>query len=104
MPEVSFGILIAAVLAALGIGFIIAYLLQSGKISAAVSAEAKKREELLLSISEKEKALAVMESQLQNEKKRLEETEVQNAELIFRANDLSESLHKAARGFLSNYA
>lgn len=95
MPEVSFGILIAAVLAALGIGFIIAYLLQNEKISAAVSAEAKKREELLLSISEKEKALAVMESQLQNEKKRLEETEVQNAELIFRANDLSESLHKA---------
>ena len=95
MPEVSLGILIAAVVAALGIGFLAAFLIQNGKIVSVISSEQKKREELLLSVNEKEKSIAVLEEQLITEKGRREDAEIKNAELTFRINDLSESYNKA---------
>lgn len=96
MPEVSLTVLIIAAVAALGIGFIIAYLLQNSRIAAAVSKEQQKREELIFDISEREKELAVKDSELKNEHQRLLEAEKQNMELLLRNSELTESLHKAS--------
>ena len=94
MPEVSLTVLIIAAAAALMIGFVIAYLFQGGKISAAIAKEQQKREELIFDISEKEKALAVKETELLAEHQRRTEAENRNIELLMKNGELTEELQK----------
>ena len=94
MPEVSLTVLIIAAAAALIIGFVIAYLFQGGKISAAIAKEQQKREELIFDISEKEKALAVKETELLAEHQRRTEAENRNIELLMKNGELTEELQK----------
>ena len=64
MPEISLTVFIVAIAAALAVGFLLAYLVQNGKIASLKIAESKAREELFLQISEKEKALAIKETEI----------------------------------------
>lgn len=98
MPEISFTVFIVSVIAALGAGFLLAFLIRGGKISALKSennliktekerlsfeeVELRRKNEMLLAdVSEKERSLAVKEAMLKTESFRLSEAERQNAEL-----------------------
>lgn len=98
MPEISATVFIIAIAAALGVGFLLAFLVQNAKISALKSengiikaekeraflenAEIKRKNEMLFAdISEKDRSLAVKDAMLRSESFRLEEAEKQNAEL-----------------------
>ncbi len=96
MQEVSLTVFIIGLIAALGVGFLIAFLMQSARISSAVSKEQQKREALFADIAEKEKTIAVKEAEFRNEHQRLMEAEKQVAELLLRNSELTEDLQKAS--------
>ena len=113
MLEISLAVFIIALAAALCIGFALAFIIQNGKVSALKSENSlhknekekltlelgenkKKNEELLFSLSEKERDLAVKEAMLKAENLRMEEIEKQNADFAERMNSLSAKLTEAS--------
>jgi len=96
MPENSLTVFIIAIAAALAVGFLLAYLVQNGKIASLKIAESKAREELFLQISEKEKALAIKETEYFNVKAALEAANAQNSELAEKNQQLVAELQKTA--------
>lgn len=111
MPEIDFITIIIAGIT-FGLGFLMAFLIQSGKISALkrensiISAESErisaenqenknKCERLASDISEKERSLAIKETELKTESFRANEAERKNAELSERNLELSERLSRA---------
>ncbi|MBQ6802655.1 MAG: DNA recombination protein RmuC, partial [Oscillospiraceae bacterium] len=96
MPEISLTVFIVAIAAALAVGFLLAYLVQNGKIASLKIAESKAREELFLQFSEKEKALAIKETEYFNVKTALEAANLQNSELAEKNQQLVAELQKTA--------
>ncbi len=112
MLEISFGIFIGALALALIFGFLAAFLIQNGKISAAkrendlikgenekLNLEAeenrRKREELLFAVSEKERETAIKETILKTETFRREEAENEAESLKKEREELFQKLNEA---------
>lgn len=112
MPQINLAAAIIIACAALAIGFLTAFLIQNGKISAAKKENAflkdeteklrteaeenrKKREELLFDLSEKERNLAVEETMLRTEKFRREEAEAEAEKFRTENSEINQKLSEA---------
>lgn len=113
MPEINLAFAIIIAVGTLVLGFLLAFLIQNGKIASLksenalfktekekLSAEAeenrKNREKLLFELSEKDRDLAVKEAMFQTEHLRLAEEEKQSGELSAKVAELSEKLNEAS--------
>ena len=113
MPEISFAVAAIIAAAALAVGFVLAFLIQNGKISALktengnlknekeslfaeVEENRKNREKLIFDISEKEREIAVKETILKTETFRANEAERKCEELSAKAEELSEKLSETS--------